>query len=716
VTRDDALNLFKGRKLPIIMGAETAECGLACMTMVARWHGHDVDLNGMRQRTGLSISGASLRTLMTMADGLGLATRALKVELAALSKVRTPAIMHWDLNHFVVLAKATPKSITVHDPAMGQRTLSFEEASKHFTGVVLELTPADEFEPVSATQSTHLTSLWSKMEGFWASFGQIIVLSAVLQVAVFAAPFYIQLVIDEAIARGDPGLLAVLALGFGSLMILQAGLTALPAYALQVVGQLMTFQMIGNMVRHLLRLPISFHEKRHVGDILSRVQSTRPIQDVLTRGAATALIDGVMALVALVILFFYSVTLTMVVLVALALSVIITFSFYPVVRRRSEQAIVAQAKEQSHLIESVRASRTLKLMGRESERESTWRNLFAYTVNRKFSLSRFEIIRNALQTCIAGIQTIFVVYLAGQMILAGDGFSVGMLFAYLSFRQTFTDRVMALINEAFNLRLLSLHLERIGDIVHTERDETLGAETGILEDITGEIEARNVVFKYGAGDRPVLSGADLHVRAGEFVAITGASGGGKSTLLKLMLGLYVPDEGEILLDGKPANTIGWRRWRAQVGVVAQDDQLLSGTIADNISFFDPDMDMERIHAAAHAARIHDEIAAMPMQFLSLVGDMGSALSGGQRQRVLLARALYRDPRILILDEGTANLDPATENVIADSISQMPITRIVVAHRPALVERADRVVTIVGGRVHLIDRSVMTSKRTSKNAD
>ena len=716
MTRDDALNLFKGRKLPVIMGAEAAECGLACMTMVARWHGHDVDLNGMRQRTGLSISGANLRTLMTMADRLGLATRALKVELEALTKVRTPAILHWDLNHFVVLAKATPKSITIHDPSFGRRTLSLQEASKHFTGVVLELTPADEFEPVSAKQPTRLTSLWSKMEGFWASFGQIIVLSAVLQVAVFAAPFFTQLVIDEAIARGDLDLLAVLALGFGALMILQAGLTALRAYALQVVGQLMTFQMIGNLVRHLLRLPISFYEKRHVGDILSRVQSTRPIQDVLTRGAATALIDGVMALVALVILFFYSGTLTLVVLGALVLSVIVTFSFYPVVRRRNEEAIVAQAKEQSHLIESVRASRTLKLMGRESEREGAWRNLFADTVNRNFSLGRFEIIRNALQTGISGLQTIIVVYLAGRMILAGDGFSVGMMFAYLSFRQTFTDRVMALINEAFNFRLLSLHLERIGDIVHTERDETHGAESGAMEDITGEIEARNVIFKYGAGDRPVLTGADLHVKAGEFLAITGASGGGKSTLLKLMLGLYVPDEGEILLDGKPANTIGWRRWRGQVGVVAQDDQLLSGTIADNISFFDPDMDMDRVHIAAHAARIHDEIAAMPMQFLSLVGDMGSALSGGQRQRVLLARALYRDPKILILDEGTANLDPATETVIADAISQMPITRIVVAHRPALVERADRVVVVGGGRVHPIDGSVLVGKKASKSAD
>jgi len=699
MTRHDALDLFKGRRLPIVIGAEAAECGLACMTMIARWHGHDVDLNGLRQRSGLSISGASLRTLMQMADGLGLATRALKVELESLQKVRTPAILHWDLNHFVVLAKAGRKSITIHDPAVGRRTLSLEEASKHFTGVVLELTPSDEFQSIEAKRPVKLSSLWSKMQGFWSSFGQIIALSIVLQIAVFAAPFFNQLVIDEAIARSDVDLLAVLAVGFGLLGLISVGLTALRAYALQVIGQLMSFQMVGNLVRHLLRLTTSFYEKRHVGDILSRIQSTRPIQDALTRGAATVVIDGLMAVIALVILFFYSATLTLVVLAALVLSLIVTFAFYPITRRRSEEVIVAQAKESTHMIESVRASRTLRLMGREAEREAAWRNLFADAINAEFSVARFEIIRTALQGAITTVQTIVVVYLAARMIINGDGFSVGMLFAFLSFRQTFTDRVIALINEAFNFRLLTLHLERIGDIVHAEREPVPAQEPP--EDAPppqGAIEARGLRFRYGEGDRLILDGADLTVAPGEFLAITGASGGGKSTLLKLLLGLYDPEGGEILLDGQPPAVTGWRAWRRHIGVVAQDDQLLSGTIADNIAFFDPDMDLARVQAAAQKAEVHADISRMPMQYLSLVGDMGSALSGGQRQRVLLARALYRQPSILILDEGTANLDAETEAQIADTVSAMPITRIVVAHRPALVQRADRVVRVEGARI------------------
>jgi len=690
---DDQL-FSRSKRLPAIMAAEAAECGLACMAMVGRFHGHDLDLNGLRQRFSVSLSGSTLRGLIELADQLGFGTRALKVEIDALAKVKTPAILHWDLNHFVVLKRIGRRQAVIHDPARGARTINLDEVAKHFTGIVLEVTPAAHFHRVVAKAPVKLNSLWSHATGFWSAAAQVLLLSAALQIATFAAPRQLQLVVDEAVGRSDGSLLSVLALGFGGLVIIQACLEALRGWALQVFGNLFTFQMVGNLVRHLLRLPSGFFEKRHVGDILSRLGSTTAIQEALTNGIVSALIDGVMALAAAAILFLYSPVLTSVVVGAVVLNLAVALGFYPVMRARTEDQLIASANERSHIMESVRAATTIKLMGREAERESAWRNLYAKVINTNVSISRFQISVNMMQSIIAGLSTVIVIYLGAKTIIAGQGFSVGMLFAFISYRQTFSDRTMSLINQAVQFRLLGLHLERLSDII-VARPEALSVALP-RHDVGGAISLRDVSFRYGDTDPWILKNVSLQIAAGDFIALVGPSGGGKTTLLKLMLGLHEPTKGDVLLDGKPATPELWRVWRERVGLVAQDDRLLSGSLADNISFFDPDLDMTKVQAAAHAAHIHNEIIKMPMQYLSLVGDMGSSLSGGQKQRVLLARALYRRPSLLMLDEGTANLDDAAEHAIAHLVTSLPITRIVVAHRPALVRCASRVIQIEVG--------------------
>lgn len=706
---------FSGRKrLSLVRAAEAAECGAACMVMVARFYGHDVDLNGLRQRFTTSLAGATLKGLMVLASQLDLAGRALRVELDDLRALHTPAVLHWDLNHFVVLKRADRRGLVLHDPASGVRQISWAEASKHFTGVVLELSPAARFKPITARSHVKLNSLWSRTTGVWPVALQIIALSVGLQLLAFAMPFQMQLVIDEGALRGDAGLLVTIAIAFSGLVVLHAAIEALRAWLIQTTGQLLSFQMVGNVVHHLIRLKSDWFEKRSVGDILSRISSATSIQDTLTQGVITSLIDGVMALVAIVILFAYSPPLAGVVLTAVALNTVLALSLFPMMRSRNEQQIVERAREQSQLMETVRAATTIKVMGRESEREGVWRNLFAAAVNASVSAGKVQIAQTGIQSLINGLQTVIVLYLGARMVIEGSGFSIGMLVAFLAFRQTFTDRANALVSQAVQFKFIGLHLDRLADIVTAEGDP--GSEgLPVPMTVAGAITLTEVGFRYGSTDRVVLENLNLSIEAGEYVAITGASGGGKTTLLKLMLGLQKPTAGLITLDGQPASPEVWRSWRDHVGLVAQDDRLMSGSIAENIAFFDPDIDMGRVEAAAKIAMIDEDIARMPMRYMSLIGDMGSILSGGQKQRVLLARALYREPRILILDEGTANLDVATEEAVAEVLEAMPITRIVVAHRPALLARADRVLELTDGKLRTLPAREGSTTRAEAQA-
>ncbi|MEL6826745.1 MAG: peptidase domain-containing ABC transporter, partial [Pseudomonadota bacterium] len=597
----------------------------------------------------------------------------------------------------VVLRNVSKSSVFIHDPARGGRQLSFDETSNHFTGVALELTPAKDFKKLEARSPTKLRSLWSKMDGFWQALAQVVLLSVLLQLAVFAAPFYLQLSIDSAIQSGDHDLMTVLVVGFGGVLFVQVVIAAIRSWTLRATGFLVGFQMTGNLVRHLMRLPLEYFEKRHVGDILSRVQSIRPIRDALTTGLTATVIDGAMAIIVAGILIAYSPLLASIVLAALAISAVTTIALYPAQRAREEEQILANAKEQSHLIETVRANTTIKLMGRETEREAAWRNLLADTVNAGFSFVKYQIGMTSAQTFFTGLSSILVVYYAVNMILNGSGFSIGMLYAFLSYRQILSTRFIALVNELIRFRYLTLHLDRVGDIIQAESD---GSDSPIPLEVRGDVELVDLSFRYGMSDPLVFEGVSMSIEAGDFVALTGRSGGGKSTLVKLMLGLYPPTSGELVLDGCAATPELWRSWRENIGVVSQDDHLLSGTIADNIAFFDPNLDMDRVREVAALARIDSDIESMPMKFLSLIGDMGAALSGGQRQRLLIARALYRHPKVLFLDEGTANLDLHTEEEIADLIADMDITRIVVAHRPALIRRAERIYDVGNGGIRL----------------
>jgi ATP-binding cassette, subfamily B, bacterial CvaB/MchF/RaxB len=693
--------------LPEVHQAAATECGLACLAMIASFYGRQSDLNTLRREYPVSLKGATLRMVMDTAAKLGLAGRPLRLEIAHLRDLRTPAILHWDMNHFVVLRGVGRSGIVIHDPAFGVRRYSLAEVSKHFTGVALELAPDTNFRRQRAAPKLSLFDFFGRISGLAPALVQTLVLSVVLQLYVLATPFYMQIVVDNAIAKNDHDLLLVLALGFALFLLINTGATLIRARLLIFAQRTMAFQMGTGLFRHLLRLPMSQFEKRHVGDLVSRFASTEPVRTLLAEGLVTALIDGAMALLTAAMMFLYRPTLALIVLVALALYIALRIAFYHLMRRRTLELIEAKARESTTFIETMRAVQSIKIFTRETERSAVWMNRYAEVVRAEASTGFLKQAFHVANEAIFGLENVLIIYLGAQAALAGE-MTVGMLFAFISYKHQFVDKAARLVERAIEYRMLDLHLERLSDIAGAEPEQGHSRPVAYQQPIQGNIEVHDLSFRYAEGEPFVLRNINLSIQAGEYVAITGPSGCGKTTLLKVILGLLEPSSGEILIDGVPLRVIGHEAFRKSIGVVMQDDQLLSGSIADNICFFDESFELEHMMHCAELAGIHGEICRMPMAYNSLIGDMGTSLSGGQKQRVLLARALYRRPRLLFMDEGTSHLDIATERQVTAAVKALGLTRVIIAHRPETIASASRRLVLHDGELHEWQESLLVA--------
>jgi ATP-binding cassette subfamily B protein RaxB len=684
-----------------ILQSEANECSLACLAMVASAHGDNGDLGELRRRFSVSLKGSNLRQLIANAEEMGFNARPVRVEVSELSQLKLPCILHWDMNHFVVLAGASGRKTTILDPAIGKRRLTLEELSPHFTGIALELTPTSEFKPRAVAPRVALSSLTGRMLGLRRSLMQILMLACVLELFSLAGPMVNQLIVDDALASHDAELLSVLVLGFGLLLFIQTLVALARSWMVMVLGQSLSFQWTSNMFGHLLRLPASFFERRHLGDIVSRFGSVSSIQRTLTLSVVEALLDGLMGLLALAMMLLYSATLTSVVVGAVLAYGCLRWLAYGPFREAAAERLIVAARENSHFLESLRAIVPLKLFGRERERHTRWQNLLVDVQNRDVSTAKLNIMFSAANTFIFGIENLLVLWIGAGMAMREDTrsagvFTIGMLFAFVSYKTQFTSRVAALIDYGVEIKMLGLHSERLADIALAEPEKATRRRD--LRQLQPDIELRGVSFRYADGEPWVLKDVNLRISAGENVAIVGSSGGGKTTLLKVLLGLVQPVEGEVLYGGHPMHRIGVQNYRRLVGTVMQEDVLLAGSIADNVSFFDKQPNLARVQACARLAQVHDDIEKMPMAYETLVGDMGSSLSGGQKQRVLLARALYKCPRVLALDEATSHLDVANEKLVSQSLARLKLTRIVVAHRPETIAGAERVVRLSDGRI------------------
>jgi ATP-binding cassette, subfamily B, bacterial CvaB/MchF/RaxB len=683
-----------GRRVPVLLQAEAAECGMACLGMVLGYHGRHVDLGMMRRRHALSLKGMTLRNLIDLAGTMGLATRALRVELTDLARLKTPCILHWGLNHFVVLTAVRANGITIHDPARGRRRLTLAEVSRDFTGVALETSPTVDFVREKPQRGLALRDLFRTIGGIRPALAHILALSLGIELVAILMPIASQIVIDEVIVNADLDLLLVVAVGLALLLVVQLVLSVARTWAIMLTGTKLNLQWSGSLFGHLSRLPLDYFEKRHVGDVISRFGSLATIQKGLTTDLVQAVLDGIMSVGMLAMLVVYGGWLALLVVASTALATALRIVAYASYREGTEEAIVAEARQQSHFIETVRGMASVKLLDLRERRSGTWMNHFVASVNARLRLQRLDLVFGRANELLFGIDRLLLLVLGARAVI-DQSMTLGMLVAFLAYRDQFSQRIGNLIQSGFQLRMLNVQTDRLSDIVMSEPEEAASAVSAPpspavigAQGATGALAVRNLAVRYGADEPWIFRDLTLDVPAGSSFAITGPSGCGKSTLMKVMMGLLPATEGSVLIDGRDLRSLGTAAYRRRIAGVMQNDGLFAGSIAENIACFDERPDPGWIEECAARAAILEDIRRTPMGFETLVGDMGSTLSGGQKQRVILARALYRRPDILFLDEATSHLDEPTEAAIALALRDLRMTRVIVAHRPATVIGAD----------------------------
>ncbi|OOW90196.1 colicin V production protein [Xanthomonas campestris pv. vitistrifoliae] len=675
------------KRVDPIMQSEAAECALVCLAMLAQFYGNDCGLPALRRRYSSTLKGMSLNQVIEVADDMGFDCRALRAELDYLREVQAPVILHWNMNHFVVLAGTKGSKLVIIDPAQGRRLMPMGEVSKYFTGVLLELEPSASFRRASKSPTVPLSALTGRISGLKRVLIQIFALALAIEALGLSIPLQAQWAVDQISESNGKVILTVAAI-FSLVVIIQAGLNLARAWLISWLGANISTQWVINIFSHLMRLPLDFFEKRYLGDIMSRFGSIHWIQAILTGSFVTALLDGLTGSLALVLLFIYSTGMATVAVAVATLYALGRFLMFGALWRASEQSMVFDARQQSELMESVRGIQAIKLANRQLERRARLANATLEAAKRGITAERIKLGFGAASQGIFGLQRVFLLS-AGAYLISRNAMTAGMMVAALSYADQFSIRVGSLIDNAVELKMLGLHLNRLADITTADEEPARGRLEGALRSAP-EVQVKGLGYRYSEWEPWIFRNLSFTIAPGQSVALVGPSGCGKTTLAKIVLGLIAPQEGEVTVTDQPSPVCRSAIPAEGMAAVMQDDCLFSGTIADNVAFFDSSAELSKIEAAARAAGIHDDIVKMPMGYETLVGDMGSTLSGGQKQRILLARALYTQPKILVLDEATSHLDSKNEKVVNDAVMDLEITRIIIAHREQTIAMADRV--------------------------
>ncbi|EHM6549680.1 peptidase domain-containing ABC transporter, partial [Salmonella enterica subsp. enterica serovar Kentucky] len=627
-----------------------------------------------------------------IAEQLGMATRALSLELDELRVLKTPCILHWDFSHFVVLVSVKRNRYVLHDPARGIRYISREEMSRYFTGVALEVWPGSEFQSETLQTRISLRSLINSIYGIKRTLAKIFCLSVVIEAINLLMPVGTQLVMDHAIPAGDRGLLTLISAALMFFILLKAATSTLRAWSSLVMSTLINVQWQSGLFDHLLRLPLAFFERRKLGDIQSRFDSLDTLRATFTTSVIGFIMDSIMVVGVCVMMLLYGGYLTWIVLCFTTIYIFIRLVTYGNYRQISEECLVREARAASYFMETLYGIATVKIQGMVGIRGAHWLNMKIDAINSGIKLTRMDLLFGGINTFVTACDQIVILWLGAGLVIDNQ-MTIGMFVAFSSFRGQFSERVASLTSFLLQLRIMSLHNERIADIALHEKEEKK-PEIEIVADMGPiSLETNGLSYRYDSQSAPIFSALSLSVAPGESVAITGASGAGKTTLMKVLCGLFEPDSGRVLINGIDIRQIGINNYHRMIACVMQDDRLFSGSIRENICGFAEEMDEEWMVECARASHIHDVIMNMPMGYETLIGELGEGLSGGQKQRIFIARALYRKPGILFMDEATSALDSESEHFVNVAIKNMNITRVIIAHRETTLRTVDRVISI-----------------------
>ncbi len=681
------LNFSLFRKVPVTLQIETAECGLACLSMILGYYKGDSDLFTLRCQYGVSSRGVNLQNLIDISKSLGFITRPLSLELDEVKQLKLPCILHWEFNHFVVLTKVTDKYFIIHDPAFGKKKLTKERFSNSFTGVALELWAEVKFEKQKSENKISFYETLKHISGIKDALIKIFSLSALIELIGLLMPIGTQLVMDHVILAKDQSLLLIICIGLFFFTFFNSAVSMFRAWISLKMSYYINFQWTASFFSHLLRLPLEFFEKRQVGDISSRFISLSTIQKTLTSSIVSTIIDTIMTFCLIVMMILYGGWLFWVVLGFSILYLLLRIVTYWTYRQISEEQIIKGAKAQSHFMETLYGIATLKSLGITQKREEQWMSLNADSFNTGIKITKLDMLFGGIHTFISTLEQISILWIGASLVI-DNTMTLGMFVAFNSYRGSFSSRVGNLINIFFSLKILSLHRERIADIALNEVEEEKSLHSTLKNINGGKFSIEDLSYQYDQFSKKIFSSLNLDIQSGESVAIVAPSGFGKTTLLKLMAGFLKPTSGKIYFNHMDINQIGLNSYRKYIACVLQDDKFFSGSILENIMSFESDYDLEFAIECAKIANIHDEIMAMPMNYETLLGELGNSLSGGQKQR-----ALYKKPRVLFMDEATSHLDENNEKLINEAISKLNMTRIIIAHRQSTIMSADRVIDL-----------------------